>query len=213
MIVYDRVREITPEYILRRLLKEDEKAHEYLGDYYKSLKKESDEDTFRAIRSFIVRNVSYVADIDQYENEGYNHEIIKSPRVLMQSGYGDCKSMALMTGAILKKLGYEYYYKLIWQQILMPNYTHVYVVAYDSEGNEYNVDPTSNYFNEKYIYYKSKKFEPMTRLTVMRGPAGKSSEEMANVEFTNPIIDEKLDIRGGGLSLIALAAIAFLILK
>lgn len=57
-------------------------------------------DTCRNIFNYVLNNVTYIEDGDQYQD-------IRLPRRLFDSGRGDCKSMALFICGCLKNLGLQ----------------------------------------------------------------------------------------------------------
>lgn len=81
----------------------------------------------RNIYDFVKFEIQYVAD------EVFR-EICRLPHTLIATGRGDCKSMALFVGSMLRSLGIKFIYRFAAYD--KKDYQHVYVVAYieDRDG-------------------------------------------------------------------------------
>lgn len=86
-----------------------------------------------SIFEYVVNNVAYVEDYG-------NNQLIKTPARTLHDRYADCKSMAILIACCLNALNIDYVIRFVdfkGNKI----YTHVYIVAYDSNGNEIIIDP------------------------------------------------------------------------
>lgn len=101
--------------------------------------------TFRNIYEFVKGEITYVQDDPK-------HERVKSPAMTYYDGFGDCKSMAIMTGALLQSLGYRNWtYRLSGVQdpftgVKDTEVRHIYV-AVQHKGREVIIDPTFMVFD------------------------------------------------------------------
>lgn len=86
----------------------------------------------RAIFSYLVEHVSYRLD-----PAGEQH--IYSPARLLQEGHGDCKSLTMFVVCCLHCLGVRHIIRFV-NFDGGNQYTHVYPVALDEQGNEIILD-------------------------------------------------------------------------
>lgn len=98
----------------------------------------------RAIFSYMVRNV-------RYELDPYGNQFIKTPARLIKDGYGDCKSYTMFLASCLHSLGIPHIVRFVnfdggYQ------YSHVYPVAIDENGEEIILD-ACELDSEKYPIY------------------------------------------------------------
>ena len=86
-----------------------------------------------AIFNYLTQNVVYRLDKvgDQY---------IKTPARLLSDGYGDCKSLAMFINCCLHCLDIPHIFRFV-NFDGGSQYTHVYAVAIDENGNEIILDP------------------------------------------------------------------------
>lgn len=92
-------------------------------------------DTDTACRSVF----SYLAKNVQYKLDPYGIQYIKTPARLLQDGEGDCKSLTLFIAACLHCLGIPCIVRFV-NFDGGNQYTHVYPVALDENGNEIILD-------------------------------------------------------------------------
>lgn len=137
--------------IMETVLYADRRSAEYTSLLAPKLVGRNDRETFLNIWKFARKNVSYKID-----NPGY--EIVKSPGNLLQTKQGDCKSFAVFVGSILQNLGYNYFFRLIWENPLNPHQAHVYVMAETPDGTYIPIDPVNDQFGaEPFYFWFSKK--------------------------------------------------------
>ncbi len=107
--------------------------------------------------AWVQDNIRYVA----FE-EGYAGFKPRLPDLVLSRRYGDCKDMAALLNKMLNSQNIKSY--LAWvgtrdlpyqaSEIAVPGiFNHVVVAAYDDDGKEYILDPTSNYL---FLPYPSK---------------------------------------------------------
>lgn len=85
-----------------------------------------------AIFSYLVENVVYKLD-------DYGNQYIKSPARLLYDKCGDCKSLTMFLACCLHCLGIEHIIRFV-NYDGGNQYTHVYAVAIDEQGNEIILD-------------------------------------------------------------------------
>lgn len=107
----------------------------------------------------------YVIDNVTYKEDPCGYQYIKTPARLLYDGYGDCKSMTIFVASCLHCLGIRHVIRFV-NYDGGNQYTHVYPVAIDEDGNEIIVDcverdshgnPIYNYarnFKQKIDFYK-----------------------------------------------------------
>lgn len=85
-----------------------------------------------AVFAYLVDNVVYKLDDD-------GMQYIKSPARLLADGYGDCKSLTMFIACCLNCLDIEHIIRFV-NYDGGKQYTHVYPVAIDENGNEIILD-------------------------------------------------------------------------
>lgn len=89
-------------------------------------------DVCYSIFCYVIENVEYKEDVNGYQ-------FIKSPARLLKDGVGDCKSMTLFIASCLHCLGIKHTIRFVnfdgGEQ-----FTHVYPIAYDEQGNTIIID-------------------------------------------------------------------------
>lgn len=106
--------------------------------------------TLRNVYKFVKGNIRYRADRRGFEK-------IKSPGALFASGYGDCKSLSVAIGAILKTLGIPYRYR--FAAYGPGDFTHVYVIA-DGVNGDVVMDAVHTAFDDEHPYYRHADVRP-----------------------------------------------------
>lgn len=104
----------------------------------KHFKGESVKQTAFNIWKFLRYNLRYKADSNSQQN-------IKLPSALLRTGYGDCKSFSLFTGAILTALGIPFKYVYVSYDPGNKTPSHVYVQL----DNGIIIDGVYSYFNRE----------------------------------------------------------------
>lgn len=132
--------------IVGLIMQADKKSGQFIGDV-SGLLGRTEKETLKNVWAFVRSNV-------RYKEDGGRVEVVKSPRAAIITGYADCKSMAVMTGAILKKMGLPYFYRVVFYEKNRPNSGHIYVVAKTNDGEKVVVDPVDSVFNRETPYWK-----------------------------------------------------------
>ncbi len=101
-------------------------------DHVKELQGLCVDDQCRAIFSYLAEHVRYKLDKD-------GEQYIKSPARLLADGMGDCKSLTMYVSCCLHCLGVSHIIRFV-NYDAGKQYTHVYPVAIDEEGNEIILD-------------------------------------------------------------------------
>lgn len=140
--------------IINVILEADKKAYLQTKNFAPMLLGANDNETCQNIWKFIHGNIRYVKDPVGFEK-------VKSPAKTWKDRYGDCKSMSLFAGSILKNLGIPYAYRFTSYE-KRGNYTHVYVVA----AGQYIIDAVHGKYNEEVPYEKKKDYQ-MTKIAYL----------------------------------------------
>jgi hypothetical protein len=145
VVKLDEIQNASIDDIIYLIEKEDSISSEFIGDV-EQLRGASDRETLRNVWKWVRENV-------RYKEDGGKLEIIKSPRALLLDGVGDCKSMSVLAGAIIRKLGFPFFYRVVFYDPENPNTGHIYVVARASGGNVI-VDPVDSVFDREQSYFE-----------------------------------------------------------
>lgn len=147
-------------FILSQILDENKYDTSGFWQVAKSLKGNTDRETFKNIWSYVRRNVKYIPD--------QGEEVVKSAARTLYDGYADCKSMSILTAAILRESGYTYFFRVTGYDKQNPNRGHIYVMAVDKKERPFVVDPVNGEFGKqpKWVWKKD---------TTVFYPAGKTS--------------------------------------
>lgn len=132
--------------IMEVILYADQRSKNFTSVISKTLQGKTDEETFFNIWSFARKNINYIEDAP-------GHEVVKSPGNLLSEREGDCKSFAVLVGSILQNLGYNYFFRLIWERPWVPGQAHVYVMAEKTNGDFFPIDPVNPDFGEEPFYW------------------------------------------------------------
>lgn len=97
------------------------------------LKGKTNRETARNVWEFVSQSI-------RYKKDPPGHEKIKSPAQTTADGFGDCKSMSLLAGSLLKNLDIPHRYRYAVYRGDR-DYTHVYLVA-EIDGRDVVVDTT-----------------------------------------------------------------------
>ena len=114
-------------------------------------------ETCANIYRFVRLNVKYVRDT-------LNNDTVKSAIATLEDGYGDCKVMTLLTGAILRELGIFYRIRFVAYDSTK-QVTHVYLIAtvdgldviIDCVYHYFNAQIPFNYFEDFYVFNEAAK--------------------------------------------------------
>lgn len=114
--------------------------------------------TLRNVYDFVRDNIRYVRDPE-------DEEIIKTPGCTIAEGKGDCKSMTILVGSLLRDLGYSFFYRVAFYDPEYPQQGHIYAIAV-IDGKEIVVDPVYHKFNEQLPTWKHKDYSPVANATI-----------------------------------------------
>lgn len=155
--------------IIAAIYEADQISAPYTRDFARSQASFSVKDTCANLWSFVKNNVPYVEDPDGWQ-------FIKSPGALWKARWnsiggtgkgGDCKSMSLFVASCLQNLDIPYCYRFI-TETAGNDVHHVYIVAYDANGNEIYIDCVHDYFNEEIPYAEYIDVDTTKPLTLSR---------------------------------------------
>jgi hypothetical protein len=130
------------------IIKQMEKAHYDNSAYAKIIAGQfrggSVKQTCKNIFKFIKSHISY-------RIEPANMQTTKSLQRLISDGYGDCKHYSGLFAALLSALNIKHHYRFVsYRSDRTP--THVYVVAYDEQGQQIICDAVLHNFGEEKSY-------------------------------------------------------------
>jgi len=109
----------------------DKYAPEYAG-YAQRFRAGTVRDTCRRVYDYLIANV-------RYKEDGSFYQWVKVPARLHRDGTGDCKSFSLFTACVLANLGIDFVFRFVAYNNAKET-THVYIVAFDENGEELPVD-------------------------------------------------------------------------
>lgn len=134
------------------------------------LKGGSTSETLRNVWFFIRSNIKYRKDAPGYER-------VKLPAKTWADREGDCKSMSVFIAGLLKNLGIPAKYRFVSYEKGRP-VTHVYVVATPKGSREVIVDAVHSKFNTEELYTSKREYPIMTKVAVVHGlPGGTSNDD------------------------------------
>lgn len=104
---------------------------------------------------------SYLIDNVVYKLDDYGSQFIKSPARLLADGFGDCKSLTMFIACCLHCLGIKHIIRFV-NYDGSDQYTHVYPVAINEDGDEIILDACEKDVDGVILYdyarpYKKKK--------------------------------------------------------
>lgn len=140
--------------IINVIMHADQYSKTATADFVRFVKGKTDMDTLKNIYTFVRRAVKYKRDED-------GHEIVNTPGCTVKYGIGDCKSMSVLVGSILRSLGYRFKYRTAFYDPKEPQQGHIYAVV-DLDGKEVIVDPVHHRWNTEEKFWKAKDY-PITR--------------------------------------------------
>lgn len=159
--------------IIETILHADARAGSFILPGVECLEGDTQYQTLRNVWDFIKKNLKYRPDRP-------GHERIKSPGALFASGYGDCKSYSVATGAILRYFGIPYRYRFAAYDA--GDYTHVYIVA-DGEEGDVILDSVYTRFDAEHPYHHIHDIRPASSPAVMNGLPAKTDTGAALTAF------------------------------
>ncbi|NUO01007.1 MAG: hypothetical protein HUU01_10375 [Saprospiraceae bacterium] len=157
--------------IVQAVLHADSKGSYFVETMAESLRKGSDRETLRAVWRFVKDNIRYVRDPPR-------RELVKSPGATWASKTGDCKSMSVMIGSLLRCLGYRYFYRVARYDPKNPEQGHIYPVALVN-GREVIVDAVHDAFDREYDYWKKQDYSPQGMAAIGAVPDGRNHTALA----------------------------------
>lgn len=141
------------EQIIKVIQYADRQGMPFTVRFAKFLKEAGDDmRTLKGVWSFTRRNITYRRD-------EAGHEKIKSPGATWKTRVGDCKSMSVFIGSILKNLGYKVSYRVAFYDKDNPQQGHIYPIAHLPNGKRVVVDAVNPRFNHEYPIWKAYDYE------------------------------------------------------
>jgi hypothetical protein len=154
--------------IVEVIIKADSESGPFTKQLAKEFKGKTPKKLLENIWKFTRKNISYKLDKPGKEK-------IKSPGATWRDRYGDCKSMSIFIGSVLKNLGINYKYRVAFYDASRPEQGHIYPIAL-IDGEEIIVDAVNNKFNHEVAYWKAYDVKPENGQKVrVSGLAGSTS--------------------------------------
>jgi len=140
--------------IISVIMQSDEKYSDNLKQFAHNFR--ADYNSLYELWAFVRYNITYKRDPKDQER-------IKSPSQLWKvrnTEGGDCKSMSLFIGSVLKNIGVPYQYKYVaWD--FNNDYQHVYIVA-NLNGRKVFLDAVHGQFDDEEAYAHDVCYSPTT---------------------------------------------------
>jgi len=141
--------------------------------------------TAKKLFDFLKRNINYKV-------ESVNNQRIMSPGAIISLAQNDCKNFALFINGVLHSLkrrgiiNNKILYRFVSYNLLDPTPHHTYAVMIDNNGDEINIDPVLNTFNEKKLYYNKIDKMPLYAISGVSGIGAKTAKAPKGVK--RPIV-------------------------
>jgi hypothetical protein len=141
--------------------------------------------TARKLFDFLKRNINYKV-------ESVNNQRIMSPGAIISLAQNDCKNFALFINGVLHSLkrrgliNNKILYRFVSYNLLDPTPHHTYAVMIDNNGDEINIDPVLNTFNEKKLFYNKIDKMPLYAISGVSGIGAKTAKAPKGVK--RPIV-------------------------
>jgi len=141
--------------------------------------------TAKKLFDFLKRNINYKV-------ESVNNQRIMSPGAIISLAQNDCKNFALFINGVLHslkrrgKINNKILYRFVSYNLLDPTPHHTYAVMIDNNGDEINIDPVLNTFNEKKLYYNKIDKMPLYAISGVSGIGAKTAKAPKGVK--RPIV-------------------------
>lgn len=140
--------------IANLILKMDETAYNDVLELAEKFKDLPVDVVCKKIWDFLRNKVTYSTD-EKYQ------QWVQWPKHFLKYKIGDCKSMSLLTGSILKALGIPYFYRLA--KYKDGDYKHIYTIV-PINNEEIIIDGVYHLFNAEENYLEKKDIMPETQL-------------------------------------------------
>ena len=120
--------------------------------------KSSFKDIFDSLLKFCKKNFTYI-------EESENEQTVSSPGAMLSRGHVDCKGYSNFIAGIIDSINRNCNLSIKWNyRFASYNFTdssphHVFIVAYDNNGNEYWIDPTPGSENKEPYWFVDKKIK------------------------------------------------------
>ncbi len=185
--------------IIEGILDHDTRDAQYTRNVAKVFRGATDRETAFNIWNFLKTQIKYVED-------PIGKQYIKTPSMLLQTGFGDCKSFSIFTGSVLRNLGIPYAYKFVTYGSTTPVPTHVYVIA-NPHTAPIVIDAVYDgpFGSEKKPYYRKKQYD-MTKIYSVSGignaqpgtlDVGNDPYQLSDGELTLLIAKQRLELEKG----------------
>ena len=141
--------------IIQTIMEADRRSEGFTTKFAPFLRGNTDRRTLRNVWAFIRKHI-------RYQKDRPNDEIIKSPGATWMDGYGDCKSFSVMSGSLLRDLGFDYKYRVVFYDEDYPEQGHIYPVVVLADGEEVIVDSVYHSFDQELAFWKGYDYDAST---------------------------------------------------
>ena len=151
------------EDIIKAVVHADRLSGHFTARFAPMLRAGTHRQTLKNVWQFTRRNITYLRDTD-------GEEVVKSPGKTWEDRTADCKSLSVFIASILKNLGYEYFYRVVFYDPASPNQGHIYPIAVLPDGEEVPMDAVNTKFDEEYAYWKAEDYQHNGKRAGISGP-------------------------------------------
>lgn len=129
--------DFTVDDIIEQIIEWHHLYYTELARFAPKLKSISERQTIENVWTFVYEEINYIKD-------GNLWELVKSPAQTFDDGFGDCKSMSLLAGALFHNLNIWFDYRVAGYYAVSDEYSHIYVMT-----EKIPIDPTLEYFGDQ----------------------------------------------------------------
>lgn len=140
---------------------------------------------FPKSREGLEQILKYVVENVKYQRDGAEREMVKFPARTLRDGVGDCKSMSVLIGSILKDKAIPYKYRFTYTDENNPLAWHVYPIA-TLGGKQYYMDAVVKQFNKQHPYVAKYDYTPKEIVAV--SGIGATAQPVPAPNFVDPYL-------------------------
>lgn len=175
--------------IVREIFNHDKDAFKDVKEFSKYLEANTVEKTASNIWNFLKDEITYKEDPE-------NKQFIQYPRRLIHNKKGDCKSLSIFTGAVLKNLNIPYFYRFTnyvdpVTGIAPNDIKHVYTII-PLNGEEIIVDVVHSSFNQEKPYNKKIDIMPTTEIYSLGALPNDNIQTMSKADFIIKLVIDRM---------------------
>lgn len=156
-------------------------------------------DATASLIDFLEQLFEFICDNVIYERDPVGHEMVTTPKRLLEDAVGDCKKMSVFIGAVLLKKNIPFYLKVVSYNKI--EWAHIYIIVPLEDGTYVIVDPVNNCkFNKEVNYRKSRIYNVNGKvMTLSLLGRTESDESMSVAGVIGELDDDLFNISGLGM--------------